>query len=151
MEPHDWSWTVERTLPSRRGAHLASLEEILTQLQQFGWTDHELFGVQMALEESLTNAIRHGNQLDEAKQVFLECKVSPERFWLCVEDEGPGFIPSEVPDCTTDENIDACGGRGLMLIRAYMTTVEYNEKGNRVTMEKIRQSDSDTAENCGCG
>jgi serine/threonine-protein kinase RsbW len=143
MAQHNWSWTVERSLPSRCGAHLESMEEILERLKDTGWSDRELFGVQMALEESLTNAIRHGNGLDERKQVALECKLSPERFWLRVEDQGAGFIPAQVPDCTSKENIAACGGRGLMLIRAYMTSVEYNDAGNCVTMEKIR-GDADT-------
>lgn len=142
MSHHNWSHTIERSLPSRRNAHLESMEEILAKLTQLGWSDRELFGVQMALEESLTNAIRHGNKLDESKQVMMECKVSPERFWLRVEDEGPGFIPADVPDCTKEHNLEACGGRGLMLIRAYMTSVEYNDTGNRVTMEKIRGDES---------
>ncbi len=142
MTQHNWSYTLERTIPSRRNAHLESMEEILAKLTELGWSDRELFGVQMALEESLTNAIRHGNKCDESKQVAIECKVSPERFWLRVEDEGPGFIPADVPDCTKARNLEACGGRGLMLIRAYMTSVEYNDTGNRVTMEKIRGEES---------
>lgn len=138
MTQHNWSWTVERRLPSRRNAHLASMDEILAKLTSLGWSDRELFGVQMALEESLTNAIRHGNKCDESKEVLLVCKVSPERFWLLVEDQGPGFIIEHVPDCTDEDRLEVCGGRGLMLIRAYMTSVEYNETGNRVTMEKVR-------------
>jgi serine/threonine-protein kinase RsbW len=103
-----------------------------------GWTERELFGVQMALEESLTNAIRHGNKLDESKLVTVDCRVSPERFWLRVEDEGEGFVPEEVPDCTDDESLHECGGRGVMLIKAYMTSVDYSPTGNCVTMEKVR-------------
>lgn len=142
MTDHNWSYTIQRSLPSRHNAHLESMEEIIGRLTELGWSDRELFGVQMALEESLTNAIRHGNKLDESKHVTLECKISPERFWLCVEDEGPGFIPADVPDCTHGENLEACGGRGVMLIHAYMTTVEYNKTGNRVTMQKIRGEES---------
>lgn len=142
MDQHNWSWTLKRSLPSRRNAHLESMDEILGQLTELGWSDRELFGVQMALEESLTNAIRHGNKCDESKQVSFECKVSPERFWLRVEDEGPGFIPEHVPDCRKGSHLEACGGRGLMLIKAYMTTVEFNECGNRVTMEKVRGEQS---------
>jgi serine/threonine-protein kinase RsbW len=92
----------------------------------------------MALEESLSNAIRHGNRFDESKQVFVECKVSGEQFWLRVTDEGHGFQPKDVPDCTADANLGCPGGRGLALITAYMTRVEYNKSGNSVTMEKTR-------------
>lgn len=125
-------------LPSRRNAHLPVMQEILDQLEQLGWDGRDLFGVEMALEESLSNAIRHGNCLDESKQVEVDCRVSRERFWLQVKDEGNGFRPQLVPDCTADENLDCPGGRGLTLMRAYMTKVEYNECGNCVTLEKIR-------------
>ena len=110
------------------------------QLQQLGWDGHDLFGIEMALEESMTNAIRHGNRLDETKQVVVYCKASPERFWLRVKDEGPGFHPGEVPDCTSEEHLHCPGGRGLALIKAYMTRVEHNDCGNCVTMEKVRSA-----------
>jgi serine/threonine-protein kinase RsbW len=114
------------------------MEEILRALEQLGWNGRDYFGVEMALEESLSNAIRHGNCCDESKHVQVECKLSPERFWLRVTDEGNGFQPAAVPDCTADENLDCPGGRGLALMRAYMTLVEYNQRGNCVTMEKTR-------------
>jgi serine/threonine-protein kinase RsbW len=140
MSQPSWSWTSRKELPSRRGAHIPLLEEILRELERLGWDPcgRDYFGVQMALEESLSNAIRHGNKLDESKRVHVECKVSPDRFWLKVTDEGPGFKPNAVPDCTADENLDCQGGRGLALIQAYMTYVQYNECGNSVTMEKTR-------------
>ena len=51
-----------------------------------------------------------------------------------IEDRGPGFDPGTVKDPTLDENLELPTGRGLLLIRAYMTSVEYNAKGNRVRM-----------------
>jgi serine/threonine-protein kinase RsbW len=116
------------------------MQEILDTLKQLGWDGRDLFGVEMALEESLTNAIRHGNCCDESKQVDVECRVSPERFWLKVVDQGNGFKPQHVPDCTADENLECPGGRGLALMKAYMTSVEYNDLGNSVTLEKIRSA-----------
>jgi serine/threonine-protein kinase RsbW len=53
-----------------------------------------------------------------------------------VEDEGEGFDPAHVPDPTLDENIEASSGRGIALMRAAMDSVEYNEKGNVVTLIK---------------
>jgi serine/threonine-protein kinase RsbW len=129
---------LQKELPSRSGAHLPYVQQILDELRSLGWEGRDYFGIEMALEESLTNAIRHGNRLDESKHVLVECKASPERFWLRVTDEGPGFRPEAVPDCTADENLECPGGRGLALIKAYMNRVEYNTSGNCVTMEKTR-------------
>jgi serine/threonine-protein kinase RsbW len=122
--------------------------EILDELKGFGWDGRDLFSIEIALEESLSNAIRHGNRLDESKQVLVDCKVSPERFWLRVRDEGTGFRPAAVPDCTADENLACAGGRGLALIKAYMTRVEYNRRGNCVTMEKTRSSQPPDPSSC---
>lgn len=119
------------------------MKEILLTLEQLGWEGRDLFGIEMALEESLTNAIRHGNGLDEKKTVDVQCRLSRERFWLRVRDQGKGFKPQHVPDCTADENLECPGGRGLALIKAYMTNVDYNDCGNCVTLEKIRSTPAD--------
>ena len=96
MSEHRWSWSAEKRLPSTKGAHIPLMEEILQQLQRLGWDkecrDH--FGIEMALEESLSNAIRHGNCYDASKYVLVECKASADRFWLRVTDEGI-WIPTE--------------------------------------------------------
>ena len=53
-------------------------------------------------------------------------------------DEGAGFDPAAVPDCRDEERLEAPGGRGVMLMRTFMTRIEYNASGNRVLMEKQR-------------
>ncbi|TWT37721.1 anti-sigma F factor [Posidoniimonas corsicana] len=135
----EWAWTTDVTLASQRGAHLPLMDEILAELKKRGWDGRDYFGVQMALEESLSNAIRHGNKLNEEKSVEVECKLSEESFWIRIRDEGDGFQPGEVADCTTAEGLSCHGGRGMMLINAYMTRVEHNEAGNCITMEKNRE------------
>jgi serine/threonine-protein kinase RsbW len=148
MSDHRWSWTAVRSLPSRPDAHVPLMVEILDELKKLGWDGRDSFGVELALAESLTNAIRHGNRLDETKQVFVECKLSPERFWIRVCDEGEGFEPLLVPDCTADENLECSGGRGLALIKAFMSHVEHNKSGNCVTMEKIRSGEACNQNHC---
>ena len=138
MSDQRWTWTTTARMPSTPNAHRPHMQQILEELRRLGWQGRDLFGVELALEESLSNAIRHGNRLDESKHVMLECKASQNRFWLRVCDEGSGFQPLLVPDCTAAENLECPGGRGLALIKAYMTHVEYNECGNCVTMEKTR-------------
>jgi len=138
MSEHRWSWTSVEKLQSRKDAHIPHLREILSELEKLGWNGRDHFGIELSLEESLSNAIRHGNKYDESKVVLVECKASAEQFWLRITDEGNGFQPQKVPDCTADENLECPGGRGLALMSAYMTSVEYNDRGNCVTMEKTR-------------
>lgn len=133
-----WEWTTETTFDSRLGAHLPLLEEILSELEKRGWEGRDHFGVQMTLEETFTNAIRHGNGCDQDKRVRVECRLSGERFWMSVEDEGDGFKLDHVADCTADENLEALGGRGMLLIQAYMESVSFNERGNQITVATHR-------------
>ena len=46
--------------------------------------------------------------------------------------------PARIPDCTADDRLDAPGGRGVMLMRSFMTRIEYNAAGNAVELEKRR-------------
>ncbi|MCA9244275.1 MAG: ATP-binding protein [Phycisphaerales bacterium] len=109
-------------------------ERILTALRNNGFRDEIIFGVKLALEEALTNAVKHGNRGDASKHITVSYAVTPERAVIMVADEGPGFAPDCVPDPTLDENLERPCGRGLMLMRAYMTRVEYSETGNCVWM-----------------
>lgn len=100
-------------------------------------SDHDVFGVRLAIEEAVVNAMRHGNQLDPTKKVHVQYRFLPHSFEIEVRDEGPGFDPQDVPDPTAIENLERPCGRGLMLMRHYMTEVHYNARGNTVSMSKV--------------
>lgn len=125
------------TIPSDHAEARRVQEEIEQHLQSCRATDQEIFSVRLALEEALVNAIKHGNQLDRGKQVFIAYRFLPGRFEIRITDEGSGFDPNDVPDPTAVENLERPCGRGLMLMRHYMTEVNYNERGNSVAMAKV--------------
>lgn len=135
-----WIWTHERRLPSVNGASHAVLAELMAALERERWNEREIFGIHLAVEEALVNAIRHGNRSDSEKQVHVVCKLSPQHVLVEVTDQGPGFNPEVVPDCTAEENWERPSGRGIMLMRNYMTRVEYVDGGCRVVMEKQRSN-----------
>src|SRR5205085_10792467 len=111
-------------------------DDIETALQGRQTHDHDIFSIRLALEEALVNAIKHGNQLDRAKRVHISYRLLIDRFEIHITDEGPGFDPTDVPDPTAVENLERPCGRGLMLMRHYMTEVAFNERGNSVIMSK---------------
>src|SRR4051812_23842281 len=113
-------------------------EQIEEALHASRFSEHDVFSIKLAVEEALVNAIKHGNQMDPGKQVHVSYRISPERFDIRITDEGPGFNPEDVPDPTAPENLERPCGRGLLLIRGFMTSVEYVGRGNVVTMSKVR-------------
>lgn len=131
-------WQKSIDLPSERGASKLIMDELLDRLGEHGWPSSDIFSIHLAAEEAIVNAIVHGNKLDTSKKVHVECFVSPALARVEITDEGDGFDPKKVPDCTQDDRLDIPSGRGVMLIQNFMTRVEYNQKGNRVLMEKSR-------------
>ena len=111
-------------------------QHLLTQLRAQNYPDDCLFAIRLALEEALSNAIKHGNHLDPAKIVTVRFSISPDEVQLIIIDQGRGFDPLAVPDPTTKEHLEDPNGRGIMLMRAYMDEVSYNFKGNEVRMVK---------------
>ena len=142
MAADRWNVVVEQSIPSDVLAGRQVMERLLDELEAVDWIQEELFGVHLAVEEALVNAIRHGNKEDASKQVRVHCRVTADRLLIEIEDEGNGFVPEKVPDCTEEENLEVPSGRGIMLMRNFMTRVEYNEQGNRVLLEKVRLNGS---------
>ena len=133
-----WDWSADLSIPSAYAAGKSVIDQLLAALRGAGWGEHEIFGVHLAVEEALVNAIRHGNGLDENKLVRVGFRLSSERFWVEITDEGPGFNPEGLPDPTENDHIEAPCGRGVLLMRNFMNRVEYHDGGNRVVMEKHR-------------
>jgi len=129
----------DRRVIASRFAEVPPVQDLIIDAAvDHGFDDAQVFAIKLALEEALTNAIKHGNRLDPEKQVTIDYRVNGREVRVQVCDEGGGFAPDAVPDPTADANIEKPSGRGVMLIRAYMTDVHFNDTGNCITMIKRR-------------
>jgi serine/threonine-protein kinase RsbW len=90
--------------------------------------------IMVSAMEAVNNAILHGNKSNPDKTVDIEISFETDILNIKVTDEGPGFRPDKVPDPTTPENIEELNGRGIYLMSHLADKIEYNEKGNSVTM-----------------
>jgi serine/threonine-protein kinase RsbW len=117
----------------------AVVERIMTEVGNAGFSSREEFGIRLSVDEAVTNAIKHGNKLSPDKTVRIDFQRTDAGVRIEIEDQGPGFRPEDVPDCTKDENLESPTGRGLMLMREFMTRIEFSPKGNVVVLEKLHQ------------
>jgi len=115
--------------------------ELLSAVEAAGFGKEAVFGIHLAIEEAVTNAVKHGNGLDLDKHVRIECVIEEDKFDIVVTDEGEGFSPCAVPDPRDAENLEKPSGRGVLLMKSYMDVVEFNEKGNRVHMVKYKRKE----------
>lgn len=128
------------SIPSDLLAARQPEQEVIEALGRFGYPEQAVFAIKLSLEEALVNAIKHGNQGDTSKSITVRYDVNAARAVITVADEGAGFCPDSVPDCTANENLNRPSGRGIMLMRAYMDQVHYSRRGNMVRMTKYNRA-----------
>jgi serine/threonine-protein kinase RsbW len=115
-------------------------EKVDTWMRVLGYPGKDIFAVRLAVGEAILNAFRHGNQGDPGKVVRVSYLLTADEVAFEVEDEGAGFDPAQVPERRPGEGNKRMSGRGLFLMRVYMSGVSFNRRGNRVTLRRRRSN-----------
>lgn len=115
-------------------------EDIARTLKRFRGDREELaYQINLVLTEAMTNAIRHANEDDPAKEIHISISITNRTLSIKVYDQGQGF------DVTTLPVPDFKGleehGRGVYIIRSIMDSVTYRKfkKGHVLEMTKVLQ------------
>ncbi len=138
ISPHDFDQFFDELIPSDTVRGQEVQERIIALMEQYQYSERDMFGARLALEEGIINAIKHGNRMDPDKNVRILWGISSVKLQVVIQDEGSGFKPEDVPDPTADENLERPCGRGIMLMKAFMDVIEYNDLGNQLTIGKQR-------------
>jgi len=142
------------------------LQELVAHLGLCEEADRMRVGV--ALEEALVNALYHGNlevssELREEdhdayqaladrraseppysqRRIHVRANLSRAKAEFVITDEGPGFDPDSLPDPTDPANLEKVSGRGVLLMRTFMDSVQYNDLGNEVSLVKFGDAEAD--------
>ncbi|MHC4130936.1 MAG: ATP-binding protein [Planctomycetota bacterium] len=112
--------------------------KIVSELQVANFNKDDIFAVHLALEEAITNAVKHGNKMDPDKKVKIKYKITSDKVEISITDQGDGFIPDRVPDPRVGENLYKSEGRGLLLIQSFMNQVTFNKNGNCLNMIRFK-------------
>jgi serine/threonine-protein kinase RsbW len=106
-----------------------------------GFDDETAYWINMAVRESVANAVEHGNKYDPQKAVDIRFTIGVDALRVSIRDYGDGFDPQTLPDPLDPNNLLNPAGRGILYMRTFMDTVEYSshpEGGMVVTMSKRR-------------
>lgn len=119
---------------------LDMVQAVLTHLcGAMGFGEEAVHYMSVAIRESVVNAMKHGNKLDESKRVVVEFVMHAAALEVRVQDQGPGFDPASVPDPVAEENLLKAYGRGIFFMKSFMDEVAYSfpeQGGTKVTMTK---------------
>ncbi len=125
------------TIPADPGAIPKVTDGVTHVLQKKGWPDEDVMAVELALQEAVANAIRHGCRGDANQQ--LQCSVSfgeAGEVVITVRDPGSGFDPTKVPHPLDPANLLKTSGRGIFLINGLMDEVQFADGGRELQMRK---------------
>lgn len=114
---------------------------LLEEIEKRGYDENSRFALRLSLDEALVNAYKHGNKEDPAKQILVAAEIADDEIEVVVEDEGEGFDQSTLLDPRKGDRLRRKSGRGVFLIRQFMSTARYNEKGNRLTFTYLKRND----------
>jgi serine/threonine-protein kinase RsbW len=90
----------------------------------------DLYGnLLIATIEGVTNAIVHGNKLDEFKKVSVIISLTGNKLCVQICDEGKGFSFDNIPDPTKPDNVEKPDGRGIFLMRNLADNIEFENNG----------------------
>ncbi|HEX6623240.1 MAG TPA: ATP-binding protein [Pyrinomonadaceae bacterium] len=117
--------TTELTFPSRIDSIAEAAAAAAEVARRAGFTEDALFGIDMAVRESVTNAVLHGNREDESKPVEVGFHNSASGLRITVRDRGQGFDPAGVADPTDPQNLLKASGRGILFMRTFMDDVRW--------------------------
>jgi CheY-like chemotaxis protein/anti-sigma regulatory factor (Ser/Thr protein kinase) len=101
----------------------------------------------LAVREMGTNAIEWGHRKQIDRVVTITYHIDDEKITIHVRDEGPGFDPKDLPHAARGEDPLAHlqvraslglreGGFGILMSGGLVDHLEYNERGNEVTLVK---------------
>ncbi|MCK5941496.1 MAG: ATP-binding protein [Planctomycetes bacterium] len=91
------------------------------------------YNVLLALQEMVTNVLRHGYHLDESKPVEVVFELTEDQLQIELRDQGPAFDPLAYAD-SDDSELDTgmpteVGGYGIRIARMVMDDVQYSRDG----------------------
>jgi len=104
--------------------------------------------VGLAVREAVINAIVHGNKMDPTRKVEVSLQARPRSIQARVRDQGAGFDAGSTPDPTVGDNVLRSSGRGLLVMRAFVDSVDFKfreGRGMEVTLKKTRAGRSTTS------
>lgn len=137
LMPYCSACRFNMTIPADPAAIPAVTEGVTGVLAGKNWPEKDVMRVELALQEALANAVRHGCNNDSSKQ--LQCCVTVDEageVLIVVRDPGTGFDPSKVADPLAPENLFKSSGRGIFLINELMDEVAFADGGREVQMRR---------------
>lgn len=128
---------ISEKLSSRMDVIIPFISRVMKQLEK-EWllNEEDIFSIKLSLEESLINAIKHGNKFHPDLTMDVQFSFQDDLLVIKIKDYGRGFNSNTIPDPTSDERLMKTSGRGIFLIKKLMDEVSFHDGGREIWMIK---------------
>lgn len=101
--------------------------------KKFGFDESDINKIELGLEETCVNIIKHAFEKGEDTTFDIICKRIPRGMEIIVEEQGIPFDPDMVPHYTPPSDIDTASlsGLGIYLIRKAFNEVSFRNLGSK--------------------
>ena len=133
---------MSKTIFAANFENLDEIRELVGEkARQIGFSDKEIYAIQLAADEASTNIIEHAYAGVENGKIEIDCTIDNGELKIVMCDRGKPFNPSSVPEPNVKADLSdrQIGGLGMYLMRKLMDEVSYEistEAGNVLTMVK---------------
>jgi serine/threonine-protein kinase RsbW len=100
-----------------------------------GFDEDTTHWIILAVREGISNAIKHGNKLDESKKVKILLVYENKELHVSIEDQGEGFNPESVDNPLLPDNLLKSTGRGIFYIKNFMDEVKYEFRDGKTILK----------------
>ena len=132
--------TLELKLPSKIESVDAAAEAADEFAKKCEFGDEFIYAIDLAIRESVANAVKHGNKFDESKFVEVGFSAAGDSMEMTVRDFGTGFRVADVPDPTDPENLLKSNGRGILFMNSFMDEIGWeNPPGGGMLVKMVKR------------
>lgn len=123
---------------------LPDLDALADGLRDFclrrGMTDEDFCDVRLAVEEAVSNTIRHGYAQGGLHPIRLRAVIKRGKLRLTIEDDARAFDPlaAPLPDTSLPVEEKRPGGLGILLLRSMVDRAEYRRRGGKNVLRLVR-------------
>jgi len=131
--------TLKIELPKIHDIELVAIEGLERLGRHLGIADDKIGEARIIVAEAIINALEHSGA--ENQGVRVEFTMTSRELVIFVEDEGKGFVPSDVrdPDAKAKPRTQDKRGWGLKLMKSLSDDfrIESGSQGTRITIKKL--------------
>jgi len=130
-----FEFIFDQTFPSDINLRKKNIDLIINKINESGKTTNiSMQELYLIIDESITNAMEHGNRWNPEKKVHVQVRADEENLIIRIADEGKGFNVANIFKRHKKRNILSIRGRGIYIINQFCC-INWNKNGNEAELK----------------